>query len=70
MPAQRDQYYNVLRRQDGADSPDLVRVSDPPVRHVNKIDKKFIGAAPGIDDGNDRNVRVQLPLLGGEKSGD
>jgi hypothetical protein len=70
VPAQRDQYYNVLRRHDGAEAPDLVRLSDPPVRHVNKIDKEFIGAAPGIDDEKDRNVRVQLPLLGGEKTAD
>ena len=70
VPAQRDQYYNVLKRHDGGDSPDLVRQNDPPVRHVNQIDKKFIGAAPGIDDGNDRNVKVQLPLLGGERHAD
>ena len=65
IPAQRDQYYNVLRRHEGADSPDLRKLEDPPVRHVTKIDKQFIGAAPGIDDGQDRNVKVQLPILGG-----
>jgi cyclic dehypoxanthinyl futalosine synthase len=63
-PAQRDQYYNVLRRYDGADSPDLVPLSAPPVRNVKKIDKEFIGAAPGLDDGADRSVKLQLPLLG------
>lgn len=66
-PAQRDQYYNVLRRYDGADSPDLVPLAQPPVRNVRKIDKEFIGAAPGLDDGADRNVKLQLPLLGETK---
>ena len=37
---------------------------NPPVRNVRKIDKQFIGTAPGLDDGADRSVRVQLPLLG------
>jgi 2-iminoacetate synthase ThiH len=64
VPAQRDQYYNVLRRHDGADSPDLLPVAAPPVRDVKKIDKQFIGAAPGLDDGRDQSVKVQLPLLG------
>jgi hypothetical protein len=64
VPAQRDQYYNVLHRHDGSDSPDLRPRPNPPVRDVKKIDKNFIGAAPGLDDGADRNVKVQLPLLG------
>ena len=64
VPAQRDQYYNVLRRCDGADAPDLIPVNKPPVRNVKKIDKQFIGAAPGLDDGADQSVKVQLPLLG------
>jgi cyclic dehypoxanthinyl futalosine synthase len=64
IPAQRDQYYNVLKRHDGPDSPDLRPVADPPVRNVRKIDKEFIGVAPGLDDGADRSVKVQLPLLG------
>ncbi len=64
IPAQRDQYYNVLKRHDGSDSPDLVPLADPPMRHVKRIDKEFIGAAPGLDDGADRSVRVQLPILG------
>jgi cyclic dehypoxanthinyl futalosine synthase len=63
-PAQRDQYYNVLRRYDGPDSPDLLPRPNPPVRDVKKIDKTFIGAAPGLDDGADRSMKVQLPLLG------
>jgi cyclic dehypoxanthinyl futalosine synthase len=59
-PAQRDQYYNVLRRHDGPDSPDLVPLEHPPVRHVKQIDKQFIGAAPGLED----IVKLQLPILG------
>jgi cyclic dehypoxanthinyl futalosine synthase len=63
-PAQRDQYYHVLRRHDGADSPDLRPLVHPPTRNVRRIDKQFIGAAPGLDDGADRSVKVQLPILG------
>jgi cyclic dehypoxanthinyl futalosine synthase len=64
IPAQRDQYYNVLKRHDGAGSPDLVRDEYPPMRDVKKIDKQFVGAAPGLDDGADHSVKVQLPILG------
>jgi cyclic dehypoxanthinyl futalosine synthase len=60
IPAQRDQYYNVLRRHDGPTSPDLVQVAHPPVREVKQIDKQFIGAAPGLED----VVKLQLPILG------
>jgi cyclic dehypoxanthinyl futalosine synthase len=63
-PAQRDQYYNVLRRHDGPKSPDLMPADFLPVRHVKQIDQKFIGSAPGLDDGQDRSVKVQLPILG------
>ena len=63
-PAQRDQYYNVLKRHDGPDSPDLRPRADPPVRNVQKVDRQFIGAAPGLGDGADVSVTVQLPLLG------
>jgi hypothetical protein len=63
VPAQRDQYYNVLKRHDGSNSPDLVPDPHPPLRDVKRIDKQFIGAAPGIDDGADRSVKVQLPIL-------
>jgi 2-iminoacetate synthase ThiH len=63
IPAQRDQYYNVLNRHEGADSPDLRPLENPPVRNVRKIDKQFIGAAPGLDDGADRSVKLQLPIL-------
>jgi cyclic dehypoxanthinyl futalosine synthase len=64
IPAQRDQYYNVLKRHDGPDSPDLRPVTNPPIRNVRKIDKQFIGAAPGLDDGQDQSTSVQLPILG------
>jgi cyclic dehypoxanthinyl futalosine synthase len=64
IPAQRDQYYNILKRHDGADSPDLQPLPDPPMRNVKQIDKQYIGAAPGLDDGADRSVGIQLPLLG------
>jgi cyclic dehypoxanthinyl futalosine synthase len=64
IPAQRDQYYNVLKRHDGPGSPDLVPDPHPPVRDVKRIDKQFIGAAPGLDDGADRSVKLQLPILG------
>jgi cyclic dehypoxanthinyl futalosine synthase len=65
IPAQRDQYYNVLHRHDGPNSPDLRKLPDAPIRNVRRIDKEFIGRAPGIDDGADKSVKVQLPLLGG-----
>ena len=61
VPAQRDQYYNVLKRHDGPDSPDLRPLEQPPVRNVRRIDKAFIGAAPGLDD---VAVGLQLPILG------
>jgi cyclic dehypoxanthinyl futalosine synthase len=64
IPAQRDQYYNVLKRHDGPESPDLVPDPNARTRNVKKIDKQFIGTAPGLDDGADRSVKVQLPLLG------
>ena len=64
IPAQRDQYYRVLHRHDGADSPDLRVNPDPPMRNVRKIDKQYVGAAPGLDDGADRSMKVQLPILG------
>jgi len=64
VPAQRDQYYNVLKRHDGQNAPDLLPDPHPRLRDVKQIDQKFIGAAPGLDDGADRSVKVQLPILG------
>jgi cyclic dehypoxanthinyl futalosine synthase len=64
VPAQRDQYYNVLKRHDGPDSPDLQPASEPPVRNVKKISKDYVGAVPGLDDGADTSVKLQLPILG------
>ena len=66
VPAQRDQYYNVLRRHDSSQSPDLVPLPRPPVRHVRRIDKEHVGAAPGLDDAADRvaTASLQLPILG------
>jgi cyclic dehypoxanthinyl futalosine synthase len=63
VPAQRDQYYNVLKRHEGKDSPDLAPSEHPPVRAVARIDKDFIGAAPGIESA-DQSTKVQLPILG------
>ena len=62
--AQRDQYYNVLKRHDGPDSPDLKPVLNPPTRDVKKIDKQYIGAAPGLDDTQAQSIKRQLPILG------
>jgi cyclic dehypoxanthinyl futalosine synthase len=64
IPAQRDQYYNVLKRHDGPDSPDLIPDEHPAMRDVKKMDREFVGAAPGLDDGADQSVKVQLPILG------
>jgi hypothetical protein len=77
-PAQRDQYYNVLKLWDGPDSPDLQPLRDPPVRSVQKLDDKtWIGSAPGLDDvaltgdritgpslNTDESRRLQLNVLG------
>ncbi len=75
VPAQRDQYYNVLRRWDGPDSPDLLPDPDAQLRDVKKMDDKtWIGTAPGLqnldrpitgtDDGADQSRRHQLTVLG------
>jgi cyclic dehypoxanthinyl futalosine synthase len=66
VPAQRDQYYNVIARHDGPNAPDLAPRPDAPMRQVRTIDKQYIGAAPGLDDGADRSAGVQLPILGGD----
>jgi cyclic dehypoxanthinyl futalosine synthase len=71
VPAQRDQYYNVLKRHDGPDSPDLRPNPHPPVRNVARVDNDFVGRAPGMepvlapDASRDDAVKVQLPILGG-----
>lgn len=74
VPAQRDQYYHVLNRHDDTPAaPDRRPVEKPPVRDVKRIDKDYVGAAPGVDpighadDGADRSVGLQLPLLGDAK---
>ena len=64
VPAQRDQYYKVLKRHDGADSPDLLPLRRTGAGCETEVDKEFIGAAPGLDDGADQSVKVQLPILG------
>ena len=67
VPAQRDQYYRVLRRHDSPDAPDLRPLAEPPVRNVRKVEKDHVGAAPGLDDGADgaeRATALQLPILG------
>src|SRR5688572_9743499 len=63
VPAQRDQYYNVLKRHDTDDAPDLRPDPSPPVRNVRRIDQQFIGAAPGADIAGAR-ASLQLPILG------
>ncbi len=68
VPAQRDQYYNVLQRHDGPDSPDLVPPEHVPMRNVAKVDKSFVGRAPGMEpilgSRQDDAIKVQLPILG------
>lgn len=68
IPAQRDQYYNILKRHDGSDSPDLQPLANPRTRNVQKIDKTYVGRAPGMEplvvSVADDAVKVQLPILG------
>ncbi|RYG75750.1 radical SAM protein, partial [bacterium] len=50
IPAQRDQYYHVLKRWDGPDAPDLQPDPEAKLRTVGKMDdKQWIGTAPGIE---------------------
>ena len=58
------EFRDLLKRHDGPTSPDLIPLADPPVRNVKQIDKQFVGVAPGLDDGADPGVRLQLPILG------
>src|SRR3712207_7933053 len=66
VPAQRDQYYIVLKRHEGPASPDLQPLPNPPLRDVKRIDKAFIGPAPGVEalGAGDGGVKMQLPILG------
>lgn len=51
VPAQRDQYYNIVKRWDGATSPDFQPDPNAHTRSVETLaDKTWIGAAPGLDD--------------------
>ena len=68
IPSQRDQYYNLRKRHEGPDSPDLRPLADPPVRHVRKIDADYIGPAPGIaPPSTSDQFKLQLPLLSDER---
>ena len=49
VPAQRDQYYNVLHRHDGPDSPDLQPDPHAQLRDVRRIDTTTVGRAPGME---------------------
>ena len=49
VPAQRDQYYNVLARHDGPDSPDFRPDPAATLRDVKRVDRDFIGRAPGLE---------------------
>ncbi len=70
VPAQRDQYYNVIKRHDGPDSPDLQPAASPRMRDVKRVDEGYVGAAPGLGDvgsvASDEGsaVKLQLPILG------
>jgi cyclic dehypoxanthinyl futalosine synthase len=74
-PAQRDQYYNIVKLWDGADAPDFQPDPNATTRSVEKLDDKtWIGTAPGLDDvnaritgtddGTDRSKKLQLTVLG------
>ncbi|MGF1634241.1 MAG: radical SAM protein [Phycisphaerae bacterium] len=73
VPSQRDQYYNIIKRWDGADAPDLAPRPEARTRNVGRIDKTWIGTAPGLDDvnapitgpddGADTSRKVQLDVL-------
>jgi cyclic dehypoxanthinyl futalosine synthase len=75
VPAQRDQYYNVLLRHDTpANSPDLQPDPAPRLRAVGTVDDRtWIGTAPGLEtisgpsDGADRSKGLQLNVLGDQR---
>lgn len=51
IPVQRDQYYNIVKRWDGSDSPDFQVDPNAHTRNVESLaDKTWIGTAPGLDD--------------------
>jgi len=54
----------VLRRHDGADSPDRRPLAQAPMRSVRRLDGQSVGPAPGLDDGPEGEEAVQLPILG------
>ncbi len=75
VPAQRDQYYSVVKRWDGADSPDFLPDPSATTRDVKQMDDKtWIGTAPGLAGGNqtiteraegpDQARKLQLTVLG------
>jgi cyclic dehypoxanthinyl futalosine synthase len=75
VPAQRDQYYNVVKRWDGADSPDFLPDTNATTRDVKQMDDKtWIGTAPGLklaekgvagpEDSPESAKRMQLTVLG------
>lgn len=64
-PAQRDQYYNVLKLWNGEDAPDLQPLAAPPVRNVQKLaDNTWIGEAPGLEDVTLTGDRITGPANG------
>ena len=68
-----DEWTGKRRALPIAPSADLKPLANPPVRHVRKIDKEYIGPAPGLDvnvaDADaDRNAKLQLPILGDSRS--
>lgn len=65
VPAQRDQYYNIVKRWDGPDSPDLLPDPHATTRDVKQMDDKtWIGAAPGL-----RSVPIEVPAGGDVSEG-
>jgi hypothetical protein len=72
VPAQRDQYYNIVKRWDGEDAPDLLPDPNATTRDVKQMDDKtWIGIAPGLatgaakatEDDAESSQRIQLNVL-------